>query len=110
MGITKTELFTEEQNRLANLAKSLAHPARIAIIQHLLATNTCINGDLVDELGLAQATISKHLSELKQAGILKGNISGTRLNYCIDPKGWEEISTHFTSLFNQFPKTAENCC
>src|SRR5690554_7015652 len=76
MGVTKTNLFTTEQNELAKVAKALAHPARVAILQHLLKTNTCINGDLVQELGLAQATISQHLRELKEIGIIQGTIEG----------------------------------
>ena len=69
MGVTKTEIFTEEQNQIASIAKALAHPARIAIIQNIFSKNTCVCGDLVDEIGLAQATISQHLRELKKVGI-----------------------------------------
>ena len=86
MGLTKTEFFTEHQNKLALMMKALSHPARIAIIQHLIKTNTCICGDLVDELGLAQATISQHLKELKNVGLVKGTIEGTSVCYCIDQK------------------------
>ena len=76
MGTTKTDLFTTEQNRLAQIAKVLGHPARIAIIQHLINAKACINGDLVNELGLAQATISQHLKELRSIGLLKGTVEG----------------------------------
>lgn len=89
MGIIKSALFTDEQNQLATLAKALAHPARIAILQHLLATRTCVCGDLVQELGLAQATVSQHLKELKQLGLIKGEISGKRVCYCIDGEAWQ---------------------
>ena len=82
MGLTKTDLFTAEQNQMALLAKCLAHPARIAILQHLLKANACINSDLVSELGLAQATISQHLKELKTNGLIKGTIEGVTMNYC----------------------------
>ncbi|HCX76028.1 MAG TPA: transcriptional regulator, partial [Algoriphagus sp.] len=91
MGITQTHLFTDAQNELANVAKALAHPARIAIIQYLIKTNTCINGDLVQELGLAQATISQHLRELKEIDIIQGTIEGTKVNYCINPEKWNSI-------------------
>ena len=74
MGVTKTDLFSDTQNGLATAAKAFAHPARIAIIQHLLKSNACINGDLVQELGLAQATISQHLRELKDIGIIQGRL------------------------------------
>ncbi len=83
MGLIKSEIFTEEQNRLAALAKGLGHPARIAIVQHLLKVQTCICGDLVEEIGLAQPTISQHLKGLKQIGLLKGRVEGTSVCYCI---------------------------
>ncbi len=85
MGVTKTALFTKEQNDLANMAKALAHPARIAILQYLIRKNACVCGDLVDELGLAQATTSQHLKELKNVGIIQGTIEGVSVCYCIDP-------------------------
>src|SRR3546814_2662087 len=86
MGLTKSEIFTAEQNRLAGLLKALAHPARIALLQHLIKINTCICGDLVEELGLAQATISQHLKELKNAGLIQGTIDGGSVCYCITPE------------------------
>ena len=107
MGVTKTDLFSDVQNELAMAAKAFAHPARIAIIQYLLKCNACINGDLVEELGLAQATISQHLRELKDIGIIQGNIEGTRINYCINPEKWAEIQGQFDALFNEFKGT---CC
>lgn len=111
MGTTKTELFTEEQNYLAYIAKALGHPARIAIIQHLLKENICINSDLVQELGLAQATISQHLKELKDADIIQGSIEGAKICYCINPVRWELIKRQFNQLFNQFPDPATtDCC
>ena len=74
MGVSKTNLFTDEQNEIASIAKALAHPARVAILQHLLQTKGCINSDLVNELGLAQSTISQHLKELKALGIIQGTV------------------------------------
>lgn len=111
MGLTKTELFSDVQNELAVAAKAFAHPARVAIIHHLLKTNACINGDLVQELGLAQATISQHLRELKDIGIIQGTIEGSRVNYCINPFRWAEIKSQFLEIFNQFesPFTGD-CC
>lgn len=111
MGVTKSDLFTEAQNEIAQLAKAFAHPARVAIIQYMLRSNACINGDLVQELGLAQATISQHLRELKDLGIIQGTIEGTRVNYCINPIRWGEIKTLFNQLFDQLESCGEgDCC
>ena len=111
MGLTKTDLFTEQQNELAQISKALAHPARIAIIQHILKVEQCINGDLVGELGLAQPTISQHLKELKQLGIIKGSIEGTSMNYCIDADKWRYIRTLVVDLFDQYSiSDSEDCC
>ena len=109
MGLTKTDLFTSEQNELAFAAKAFGHPARIAIIEHLLKTNACINGDLVQELGLAQATISQHLRELKDIGVIRGTIDGVKVSYCIDPVRWKEIRDQFTALFDKYSEEG-SCC
>lgn len=111
MGVTRSDLFTQEQNQLAKVAKAMAHPARLAILQHLLKTNACINGDLVQELGLAQATISQHLRELKEIGIIQGTIEGVSVSYCINPTKWAEIKALFNGLFDGYvdPSTGE-CC
>ncbi len=101
MGVTRTDLFTEEQNQLAKIAKAFAHPARIGIIQCLFKANTCITGDLVNEIGLAQATISQHLRELKAMGIIQGTIEGVSVCYCIDHKRWKEVKALFNELFDQ---------
>lgn len=111
MGLTKTNLFSKEQNELAKFAKALAHPARIAILEYLLKANACINGDLVEELGLAQATISQHLRELKDVGIIQGNIEGVKVSYCINPEKWNEIQGNFATLFGKFINPDSlNCC
>lgn len=102
MGVTKTEKFSQAQNNMAAMAKALAHPARVAIIQHLIKANACINGDLVNELGLAQATISQHLRELKAIGLIQGTIEGTSVSYCIDPVKWKEVQDTFGALFDGF--------
>jgi len=110
MGLTKTALFTTEQNELAALAKCLGHPARIAILQHLLKANDCINSDLVTELGLAQATISQHLKELKSIGLIKGTIEGVSMNYCINPDVWLHVKNSFTGLFDQHACCGGGAC
>lgn len=109
MGLTKTTGFTEEQLALAAIAKALSHPARIAIVQHLLKVNQCIGGQIVDELPLAQPTVSRHLKELKDAGLIKGDIEGVRVNYCIDAGRWREIQAMFNGLFDTFVDE-RNCC
>ncbi len=109
MGITKTDLFTKKQNELAAMAKALGHPARIAILQELIKSNTCICGSLVEELGLAQATISQHLKELKQVGLIQGTIEGTSVCYCINPKVWLQYKAFFTNFFRELPDN-QNCC
>lgn len=109
MGTTKTDLFTKKQNEIAAMAKAIAHPARIAIIQELLKANACICGDLVNELGLAQATISQHLKELKNVGLIQGTVEGTSICYCINPKTWELYKRQFAELFKQAPDN-QTCC
>jgi DNA-binding transcriptional ArsR family regulator len=109
MGLTKTEIFSEKQNRLATMMKALGHPARIAILQHLVKSQACICGDLVDELGLAQATISQHLKELKNVGIIKGTIDGTSVCYCIDAKVWNQYKSVFEAFFVTYVNKDE-CC
>jgi DNA-binding transcriptional ArsR family regulator len=106
MGLSKTEIFTKQQNEMAIYAKALGHPARIAILQHLVRINECVCGDLVDEIGLAQATISQHLKELKNAGIIKGTISGTSVCYCIDADVWNRLRNDFDGFFEAYT----NCC
>jgi DNA-binding transcriptional ArsR family regulator len=99
MGITKSEIFTARQNKIANMLKALAHPARIAIIQQLSKAEHCICGEFVEELGLAQPTISQHLKELKNIGIIKGCVEGKSISYCIDEKVWMQVKKEFESLF-----------
>lgn len=109
MGATKTDLFTRKQNEIAAMAKAIAHPARIAILQELLKTNACICGGLVEELGLAQATISQHLKELKNVGLIQGTVEGTSVCYCIDPKTWGQYRQLFAELFKEVPDMGK-CC
>src|ERR1044072_3868402 len=109
MGLTKTEIFTDKQNKLALMMKALAHPARIAIIQSLIKRQACVCGDLVDELGLAQATISQHLKELKNAGLIQGTIEGTSVCYCIDPKVWKQYKVAMETFFVAY-ENGSSCC
>ena len=106
MGLTKTDLFTENQNEIAMLAKAIAHPARVAIIEYLLKVNACICNDIVNELPLAQPTISQHLKELKNAGIIKGNIEGNAICYCIN----EQVFGKIQGLFSSSPTIKSSCC
>jgi DNA-binding transcriptional ArsR family regulator len=108
MGITKTDNFNTSQNRVAKLAKALGHPARIAILELLIKRNTCICGDLVDELPLSQSTVSQHLRELKEVGIIKGEIEGTSVCYCIDEKVWKEAQKALNKLFDAYK--GSTCC
>lgn len=111
MGTTKNSLFTDEQNAFALVGKLFSHPARVTILQHLLKTNTCINSNLVQELGLAQATISQHLKELKRIGIIQGTIDGVSMNYCINEEKWLECKALFEAFFAQHPCcSSDSCC
>lgn len=110
MGVTRTELFNTKQNQLATWARVLGHPARIAILQYLIRKNSCICGSLVEELGLAQATISQHLRELKDAGLIKGTVEGTSVCYCIEPKAWARAQAAFTTLFTTYEPEGSECC
>ena len=107
MGISKTAGFSESQNQLAVLFKALSHPARIAIIEYLLTVDTCICGDIVNELPLAQPTISQHLKELKNANIIKGTIEGKSICYCLNPEKLKEIENYFGNISKQL---IDKCC
>ncbi|MCX7549109.1 metalloregulator ArsR/SmtB family transcription factor [Xanthomarina sp. F1114] len=110
MGITKSEIFTEEQNNIAQIAKVFGHPARVAIIQHLFKIDSCVCGDLVNEIGLAQPTISQHLKELKKLGIIKGSIEGTSVCYCIDQDKWKSVKQIITQFLEQETGINNDCC
>ena len=98
MGITKSHIFTSKDNKLARYAKALGHPARISILKLLIKKQACICGDIVDELPLSQSTVSQHLKELKDAGLIKGDIDGAKVCYCIDEKEWQLARTSSTSF------------
>lgn len=110
MGATKTDHFTDKQNELAILAKALGHPARVAIIDYLLKVDACICGDIVNELPLAQPTVSQHLKELKNAGLIKGEIEGNAICYCIDEKAFAKLQSFFTVIAKKIEKKKSNCC
>ncbi|WP_445711073.1 ArsR/SmtB family transcription factor [Flavobacterium sp.] len=107
MGVSKTEGFTEEQNEIANLFKAMSHPARIAIIQYLLSVDSCICGDIVNVLPLAQPTVSQHLAALKKANIIKGTIEGTAICYCLNEETIALIEKYFKGISNQLQN---KCC
>ena len=107
MGASKSESFSVEHNEMANLFKALSHPARVAIVDYLLSVDSCICGDIVNELPLAQPTISQHLKELKNANIIKGTIEGTAICYCINPETIQKIEQHFSSIIIQLKN---KCC
>lgn len=110
MGASRIDLFTKEQNYIAAMAKAIAHPARVAILQYLVRKNACVCGDIVEELGLAQATTSQHLKELKNAGIIQGSIDGVSVCYCIDPKVWNQYHSLFSSFFQEVDLSGGKCC
>jgi DNA-binding transcriptional ArsR family regulator len=110
MGISKTEEFTLRDTRIAGYAKALAHPARVAILRILLQRQSCICGDIVEELPLSQSTVSQHLKELKEAGLIQGEIEGKKVCYCIDPENWKQAQLHIGSFFGSFDPNAAKCC
>ena len=110
MGLSKTEEFTVRDNNLAKYAKALSHPARVAILRLLIEKRACICGDIVDELPLSQSTVSQHLKELKEAGLIKGDIDGVRICYCIDMDAWKQAKAYLDSLFDAYIVSEINCC
>ena len=110
MGLTKTELFAPAQNEIANLLKALGHPARIAILEYLIRVDSCICGDIVDELPLAQPTVSQHLKELKNAGLIKGSIEGTSICYCVDKESVSRLQAYFAGINMSLEDKRNTCC
>ncbi|MGB4846554.1 MAG: metalloregulator ArsR/SmtB family transcription factor [Saprospiraceae bacterium] len=108
MGATKSDEFSVKDNRLAKYAKALAHPARVAILKLLIQKKACICGDIVDEFPLSQSTISQHLKELKESGLIKGDIEGVKVCYCIDEKEWDIAKNLLNGLFMSYE--ASKCC
>nr|WP_299338717.1 metalloregulator ArsR/SmtB family transcription factor [Allomuricauda sp.] len=110
MGLAKTEIFTDQQNQTAIFAKAFGHPARVAILQQLFRMESCYCGNLVDEIGLAQPTISQHLKELRNLGLIKGNVEGTSVCYCIDKDNWAAMKEVMENFLNQDLPNSEECC
>ncbi|TAH27351.1 MAG: ArsR family transcriptional regulator [Cytophagales bacterium] len=110
MGATKTDHFTDKQNTIATLAKAIGHPARVAIIEYLMKVDSCICGDIVNELPLAQPTVSQHLKELKNAGLIKGDIEGNTICYCIDEKAIEKLQNYFGYISTKLINKKKDCC
>ncbi|MCC7302728.1 MAG: winged helix-turn-helix transcriptional regulator [Bacteroidia bacterium] len=109
MGTSKADEFTVRDNRIARYAKALAHPARVAILQLLIKKQHCVCGDIVDELPLSQSTVSQHLKELKEAGLIKGDIEGVKVCYCIDGTEWEAAGKHLQGFF-EAGVSKDKCC
>ena len=110
MGATKTDHFTDKQNAIATLAKALGHPERVAIIDYLLKVDTCICGDIVNELPLAQPTVSQHLKELKNAGLIKGEIESNAVCYCVDEKAIQKLQAYFDNVLLKLKNKKRDCC
>lgn len=110
MGTTKSEKFSKSQNEISAIAKAIGHPARVAIIEYLMKVDACICGDIVDELPLAQATVSQHLKELKNAGIIKGSIEGNAICYCLDEKAIGKLNSFFQKITLKLDKRSGSCC
>jgi len=110
MGATKSYEFSSKENKIAKFAKALGHPARIAILKLLAGKDTCQCGDIVEELPLSQSTVSQHLKELKEAGLIKGEIDGARVCYCIDEKEWKAAQAWLNQLFDSYKKRDSSCC
>lgn len=101
MGRTKDADYSEGQRQLAALAHALAHPARVAILEFLVANPHCFCGEIVEELPLSQATVSQHLKELKKAGFIKGEVEGPRVCYCVDPEFWQQATAQLGGFFEK---------
>ena len=110
MGTAKTEIFSDQHNQIARFSKALGHPARVAILEYLFKINSCICGDLVLEIGLAQATISQHLKELKSLDLIQGTVAGTSVCYCINDAIWQDTKQLFTAFLNQDLNDENQCC
>ncbi|MFN5376158.1 MAG: ArsR/SmtB family transcription factor [Chitinophagaceae bacterium] len=110
MGASKTEAYTNKELTLAKYAKALSHPARVAILNVLLKKQACICGDIVEELPLSQSTVSQHLKELKEAGLIKGDIDGVSVCYCIDEKEWKKASNLINGFMEIFKGNKADCC
>lgn len=110
MGANKAEEFSVKDNKVAKYAKALSHPARVAIVKLLIQKKSCICGDIVEELPLSQSTVSQHLKELKEAGLIKGDIDGAKVCYCIDAKEWKLAQQYMQEIFGLYDPMSNSCC
>lgn len=110
MLVSNKDRYTEQQKQIALFAKAFSHPARVSILQHLFKIDACVCGDLVDEIGLAQSTISQHLKELRQIGLIKGTVEGTSVCYCIDKANWTKMKTMMAEFLDQDITFSGDCC
>ena len=110
MALAKTDEFTSKQNKTATMLKALGHPARVAIVEYLIKCDSCVCGDIVDRLPLAQATVSQHLKALKEAGIIQGTVEGTSVCYCIDVKAVQFLKLYFITLADRIEQQNQTCC
>lgn len=110
MGTSKSEAFTTSDNELARYAKALGHPARVAILRILVERRACVCGDIVEHLPIAQSTVSQHLKELKEAGLIQGDIDGPRVCYCINDAEWERARALLGEFFALVEKRNQLCC
>jgi DNA-binding transcriptional ArsR family regulator len=110
MGATKTTDYTIQEMSTAKYAKALSHPARVAILNLLLKKQSCVCGNIVDELPLSQSTVSQHLKELKEVGLIKGDIEGASVCYCIDEKVWHIAKKQLNHLFEKLNTNNTKCC
>ena len=110
MAIARTDEFTLRDNKIARYAKALSHPARVAIMRLLIARQSCICSEIVEELPLSQSTVSQHLKELKEAGLIKGDIDGPRICYCVDPAEWKLVSKYLNEFLTLDPSKGPGCC
>ncbi|WP_347924227.1 metalloregulator ArsR/SmtB family transcription factor [Pontimicrobium sp. SW4] len=107
MGASKVDIYSNEINEIAVVAKVFSHPARVAILQYISKQEACICNDIVEEIGLAQATISQHLKVINDAGLLRGTFEGKSLCYCLNIDRFQQLQELFNTFFN---KTKLNCC
>ena len=110
MGISKVKKYSEQKLNLSLYAKALAHPARLAIIDYLVSKQDCVCGDIVDNLPIAQSTVSQHLKELKKAGLIQGTIQGPKTCYCLNVEVWQKAQNEFNKLFQSIERHKFSCC
>ena len=110
MGTSKIMDYTAREISIARYAKALSHPARVAILNLLLRKRSCVCGDIVDDLPLSQSTVSQHLKELKEAGLIKGETEGASICYCIDEREWNKARTLLGAFLDKTGGRTKKCC